>query len=751
MTSDLHFWLTNSLNMMRNQTVDCGRTCMLYASRVALPICAVAIAKEYGWYKIDSDTIMSCFFWGYAITQVVAGGIADLIGREKILTYTTLIWSILTLFTPQLFDIAYWSGFPLFMLLLVRIFTGVCQGFHLPSMASIVSRHLTAGDKGRVFGICLAGSYFRSKSFLWLHTVGANTYFMMFCWMPYTSKTATQILRFSLSLVAPFMAARLLSRSNSITFTRRFMDISGICFLIEQQMERRKNRLKIAIHGAGVSGLAAASKFIIFAPQVYFHSIECIFWAEYWAIEYGHCPVIFERSDEIGGAWNYARSDFASNFTVFHSTVNNTSKDMTSFSDFPADDNSPVFFHHQDLIHYINNYARHYDLFQHIRFHTNVNTVRRSECYQSTGEFDVNYTNANGTNETQRFDAFLLCTGRLAEPYYPDEFPGQKTFTGRIVHSAHYRCGKELTGSSCAVGLGNSSIDIAVELTSRGEKVVISSRSGAWIYPKIGFGGLPFDYFVNCQILAVLKSLFPFGWFHRLAEKFLNFFFFDHVIYGLQNSSKGIEMNHPLVNQALPLLMLNGQVQIKGEIKSINGNQINFLDDSTFSAENLILCTGFRHSFPTLQDDGLDQEVKKSFCHVWPINLPHTTFGAIGYITPLHVSCQFTEAKLPAVSIIDSDIRQQEAQKGRVEYLPYMMQLSSLMNAQPTLSRLILHGHFRLAYIYLFKHVTPYFFRLFGPKQWDGAVKAILSVEERVQKGIRGDLDNRNPSDNFIV
>jgi predicted MFS family arabinose efflux permease len=29
-------------------------------------------------------------------------------------------------------------------------------------MASIVSRHLTAIDKGRVFGICLAGSHFGS-------------------------------------------------------------------------------------------------------------------------------------------------------------------------------------------------------------------------------------------------------------------------------------------------------------------------------------------------------------------------------------------------------------------------------------------------------------------------------------------------------------------------------------------------------------------------------------------------------------
>ncbi|KAL7071083.1 hypothetical protein ACQ4LE_010076 [Meloidogyne hapla] len=137
-------------------------TCVLYASRVSLPICAVAMAKEYGWTITDSGTILSCFFWGYAATQVVAGSIADFHSGERVLPFTTLVWSALTLFTPQLFDFAYWTNSPLLILVTIRVLTGVGQGFHLPSMASIVSRHLTASDKGRVFGICLAGSHFGS-------------------------------------------------------------------------------------------------------------------------------------------------------------------------------------------------------------------------------------------------------------------------------------------------------------------------------------------------------------------------------------------------------------------------------------------------------------------------------------------------------------------------------------------------------------------------------------------------------------
>lgn len=71
---------------------------------------------------------MSCFFWGYALTQIIAGSLADLVDGKKFLPFTTFIWSILTFCTPQLFDFAYWSSHPILILVMVRVFTGVGQG-----------------------------------------------------------------------------------------------------------------------------------------------------------------------------------------------------------------------------------------------------------------------------------------------------------------------------------------------------------------------------------------------------------------------------------------------------------------------------------------------------------------------------------------------------------------------------------------------------------------------------------------------
>ncbi|MFH4978118.1 hypothetical protein AB6A40_004827 [Gnathostoma spinigerum] len=134
-------------------------TCTLYASRVALPICATALSHEYLWNKSDSGTVLSCFFWGYAFTQLFAGTIADTVGGERVLRTTTFVWTFFTFFTPQLFDFSMKTSHPLFFVLVVRIATGIGQGFHLPCMASITSRHLTSTEKGRIFGICLAGSH----------------------------------------------------------------------------------------------------------------------------------------------------------------------------------------------------------------------------------------------------------------------------------------------------------------------------------------------------------------------------------------------------------------------------------------------------------------------------------------------------------------------------------------------------------------------------------------------------------------
>ncbi|EDL07353.1 cDNA sequence BC019537, isoform CRA_b [Mus musculus] len=52
-------------------------TCLLYCARVTMPVCTVAMSQDFGWNKKEAGIVLSSFFWGYCLTQVVGGHLGD--------------------------------------------------------------------------------------------------------------------------------------------------------------------------------------------------------------------------------------------------------------------------------------------------------------------------------------------------------------------------------------------------------------------------------------------------------------------------------------------------------------------------------------------------------------------------------------------------------------------------------------------------------------------------------------------------
>ena len=42
-----------------------------YACRTTMPLVSPVIAKDLSWSKTEAGTVLSSFFWGYALTQVL--------------------------------------------------------------------------------------------------------------------------------------------------------------------------------------------------------------------------------------------------------------------------------------------------------------------------------------------------------------------------------------------------------------------------------------------------------------------------------------------------------------------------------------------------------------------------------------------------------------------------------------------------------------------------------------------------------
>lgn len=52
-------------------------TCLLYCARVSMPICTVSMSRDFGWNKKEAGIVLSSFFWGYCLTQILGGHLGD--------------------------------------------------------------------------------------------------------------------------------------------------------------------------------------------------------------------------------------------------------------------------------------------------------------------------------------------------------------------------------------------------------------------------------------------------------------------------------------------------------------------------------------------------------------------------------------------------------------------------------------------------------------------------------------------------
>ena len=87
--------------------------------------------------------------------------------------------------------------------------------------------------------------------------------------------------------------------------------------------------------------------------------------------EYGFGVDCYERETGVGGAWNW-RHDRS---PVYASTHLISSKPFTQFPDFPMPDSWPDYPHHSQVLAYLERYADHFGLREHIWFGTEVTKV----------------------------------------------------------------------------------------------------------------------------------------------------------------------------------------------------------------------------------------------------------------------------------------------------------------------------------------------------------------------------------------
>ncbi|PAV61205.1 hypothetical protein WR25_06839 [Diploscapter pachys] len=475
-----------------------------------------------------------------------------------------------------------------------------------------------------------------------------------------------------------------------------------------------------------------------------------------WGKLYDVDVICFEASDKIGGLWRYKPTE-TDESSVMKSTVINTSKELCSYSDFPPEPEMANYMHNTEMLRYFQMYAEQYDLIKHIKFEHKVVNIERASNYETTGKWTVKYTDNNGEEKHDTFDGVLLCTGHHQFPNIP-HFEGQEKFNGKITHSHSYKDhrGYEDKVIVC-VGVGNSGVDVAVEMSRVGKQVYLSTRKGTWLFNRVYDYGLPMDQTINCRVMDFTRKIVPGSIINYVLERKLNQRF-NHELYGLKPKHH-LFSAHPTINDELPNRIISGTVRVKPDIKQFTETGVVFEDGSEVEhVDEVILSTGYKFHM-NLLESGNVISLKNNRVGFYKYMFPpefsdHNTFAVIGLMQTVGAIMPagemqirlFYEAfsggvKLPSREEMEKDVQKKiKANADRyvdslrhtiqVDFVPFMDELAEMIGCDVKLWEIFKQDP-SLAYKVFFGPNSSYIYRLRGPHPWEGAKQAIEGIMPR--------------------
>ena len=356
-------------------------------------------------------------------------------------------------------------------------------------------------------------------------------------------------------------------------------------------------QLPVCIVGAGSSGVALAK-----ALKEQGVAFEC-----------------FEIGSQIGGMWRYENDNGLS--SAYRSLHIDTSRNNLGYSDFPIPDTYPDFLSHYEVMDYLEAYAARAGVLPHIRFNTRVDDVSPA----GDGSWHVRLN----TGEVKRYRAVLVANGHLWDPRLP-EFAGH--FDGLAMHSHHYRTAEPFKDKHVlVVGIGNSAVDIAVDVCKSAKSTHLSTRRSAWVMPKY-IMGVPIDRWSS---FFMRKWHLPTRLARSLVQRFAYLAVGDQARYGVPRPKHAIWQEHATLSQELLPYVGHGWIRIKPNVRELQGTQVAFDDGSTAPVDAIIYATGYRTSFPFIAPELF--EVKDGRVALYRRMLPPTLPGLffVGLVQPI--------------------------------------------------------------------------------------------------------------------
>lgn len=382
----------------------------------------------------------------------------------------------------------------------------------------------------------------------------------------------------------------------------------------------------VCIIGAGSSGIAAAQ--VLHARGVDF---DC-----------------FEVGSEIGGNWRYDNDNGMS--SAYRSLHINTSRRLMEYKAYPMPADLPDYPSHWQIAAYFDDYVDHFGFRDKITFRTEVVKVVPTAASDSAltvpGRFDITTRSRNEHGEptepeVRRYEHVIVANGHHWDPRWPEpSFPGSQDFPGLQIHAHYYRTPDLLEGKRVLVlGIGNSATDIAVESSRVADRTYLAMRRGAHIVPKYVLG-VPTDHLTDSPLARgplLLQQLSMAAMLRLTQGKVTD--------YGLPAPDHAVLHAHPTVSDDLLTRLGHGDITVLPNIDRFEGSKVFFVDGSAHEVDVVVYCTGYKVTFPFLDDTIVRAEDNHVDLYRRVVDPEHDGLYFIGLIQPLGSIMPLAEAQ----------------------------------------------------------------------------------------------------------
>lgn len=111
--------------------------------------------QGFDWSQREKGVVLSSFFYGYIVTQLMGGWLASRVGGSTVFGIGIFITSVAALFTPPVVNYAGVPG-----MVFIRVIQGIAAGVAFPCCNALFAMWSPVNERSRMLSVAVSGSYF---------------------------------------------------------------------------------------------------------------------------------------------------------------------------------------------------------------------------------------------------------------------------------------------------------------------------------------------------------------------------------------------------------------------------------------------------------------------------------------------------------------------------------------------------------------------------------------------------------------